>query len=567
MTWVDFVVRATIILTAAFAAAYAGRQASAAVRHFVWTAAFVAVLLLPLAMKVGPRFTVGGMTTAPTRAQAVALPGAKAAVPARKVPNAVPATQNGPGGSTVIYRAGVIYRTGAIYWAGLYLTGFLLVMGRFLNGAWRMGQMLRGARPASYSELAAAKVRAQLGIGRKVRVLESAAAGVPMTWGVRRPVVLLPETACDWPSGRIHAVLLHEMVHIARHDLAAQMAAQAACCLYWFHPLVWLAARQLRKERERACDDAVLGCGVTAPDYAGHLMELARVLVERQASLADAPAMAEAGDLEERVRALLDRGRNRAPLTRRVAVAVAVLACALMLPVATLTTYAQAGRGALAGIVQDPSGARVPRSAVTAKNLDGTNEEVAVANAAGEYGFAAIPAGRYTIEVRAAGFKIAKKEIVVVAGAASRADMALEIGSMSESVTIRAARAAPATPAARAMATPQRIPIGGNVQPAKLLTQVKPTYPPDLKQQGVTGVVSIRAIVSKQGELLNPQVVNTVNPGLAQAALDAVRQWRFQPTLLNGEPVETITNIDLSFELEGDLLGLLKVTGPRMRIR
>jgi protein TonB len=51
--------------------------------------------------------------------------------------------------------------------------------------------------------------------------------------------------------------------------------------------------------------------------------------------------------------------------------------------------------------------------------------------------------------------------------------------------------------------------------------------------------------------MLNPEVINTtVNPGLAQAALDAVRQWRYQPTLLNGQPVEVVTNIDVTFELD-----------------
>ena len=96
-----------------------------------------------------------------------------------------------------------------------------------------------------------------------------------------------------------------------------------------------------------------------------------------------------------------------------------------------------------------------------------------------------------------------------------------------------------------------RIPVGGNVQASKLVKQVAPIYPADLRQQGITGTVMLRAVISTTGEMLNPEVINTtVNPGLAQAALDAVRQWRYQPTLLNGQPVEVVTNIDVTFELD-----------------
>jgi TonB family protein len=528
MIWMDLALRGTVVLAMAFAAAWMLRSASAAVRHFVWTVAFAAVLLLPAAMRVGPRFAVASTPAA-------AAPAVVRVTPARvQLPTA-------PGKTSQPVR---------VPWTGFYAAGMLLVMARFLGGALRMRQMVRHALPAGYAARAGAKVREELGIARAVRVLESEEAQVPMTWGVRRAIVLLPAAARKWPTARLHAVLLHEMVHVARHDLLAQMVAQAACSLYWFHPLAWVAARQLRKERERACDDAVLNRGITAPDYAGHLMELARVLAERQASLADAPAMAEAGDLEDRVRALLDRGRNRTPLTRGAAAAVAAVACLLVLSVTAVTSYAQPGRGVLAGIVQDPSGSRVPNSEVTVKNLDGKNEEVAKVNEAGEYAFPSIPAGRYAIEVRAGGFKIAKTEAVVTAGVASRADVNLEIGNLSETVKVRAARTSPAPPAARALGTPQRIPIGGNVQPSKLVTKVNPEYPADLKQQGVTGSVIIRAIISKTGDILNPQVINTVHPGLAQAALDAVKQWRYQPTLLNGQPVEVLTTVTIAFELE-----------------
>src|SRR5439155_16388417 len=171
---------------------------------------------------------------------------------------------------------------------------------------------------------------------------------------------------------------------------------------------------------ERACDDAVVNRGLAPAEYAGQLMELARSMSGRRTAFADAPAATGSCDLESRVRALLERGRNRAPRSRRVAMTVAALACALALPVATLTSHAQAGRGALAGIVTDPSGARVPGSTVTARNLDGPNQESAVVSPAGEYLFAAIPPGRYSIEVKAPGFKIAQTQAVVTTGTAAR---------------------------------------------------------------------------------------------------------------------------------------------------
>ena len=427
---------------------------------------------------------------------------------------------------------------------------------RFVAGGVRTVRMVRQARPAAYAQALADTVRGELAIGRPVRTLESPGAAVPMTWGMVRPVVLLPEAARSWPAERLHAVVLHELIHVQRHDLVAQVAAQAACCIYWFHPMVWMAARQLRKERECACDDAVLSGGVAAPDYAGHLLELARAMVQRR-SLADAPAMAETGDLEERVRAVLDRGRNRAPLSGRLAAAVGTLACALMLPVALVTLHAQAGTGALAGVVQDISKARVPGCAVSIKNLDGKNQEVAKVNAAGEFGFASIPVGRYAIEVRARGFAVGKTEVLVEAGQRAETVVTLPLGQISEAVTVRGARpasgslATPSPAAATPGHAPQRIPVGGNVQASKLIKKVDPVYPAELRQQGITGTVMLRAVISITGEMLNPEVINTtVNPGLAQAALEAVRQWRYQPTLLNGQPVEVVTNIDVTFELD-----------------
>jgi TonB family protein len=97
---------------------------------------------------------------------------------------------------------------------------------------------------------------------------------------------------------------------------------------------------------------------------------------------------------------------------------------------------------------------------------------------------------------------------------------------------------------------PGRIRVGGNVQALRVVEPTRLVYPPELEQQGVEGTVLIRTVISREGVPLNPHVLNTeVDPRLAQAALDSVRQWRYQPSLLNGAPVETATTIRVEFRL------------------
>src|ERR1019366_5088446 len=196
MTWADFIVRGTLVLTAGFAASYAFGRASAALRHFVWTAAFVALLALPLALGLGPKIAVGAWPAAPAARATVA-----AVSPA---PSPVRA------GSAREVRRGT-------EWAGLlgvYLAGFLLVAARFVAGAARTARVVRLARTAAYAQAGADDGCPPLRIDARVRALERPGAAVPMTWGTLRPVVLLPEEAGHWSGERLHAVVLHELIHV-----------------------------------------------------------------------------------------------------------------------------------------------------------------------------------------------------------------------------------------------------------------------------------------------------------------------------------------------------------------
>jgi protein TonB len=122
------------------------------------------------------------------------------------------------------------------------------------------------------------------------------------------------------------------------------------------------------------------------------------------------------------------------------------------------------------------------------------------------------------------------------------------IGGIIGSVPTAAPPPPPPKAEAPKPAAPQRIRVGGNVQAAKIVRQPKPIYPPLAKQARISGVVRFNAIIGKDGTIQNLQLVSG-HPLLVQSAQDAVKQWVYQPTLLNGEPVEVVTQIDVNFTL------------------
>jgi hypothetical protein len=124
--------------------------------------------------------------------------------------------------------------------------------------------------------------------------------------------VLLPAAAFEWDAERRRSVLLHELAHVRRGDLRVQALAQAACAVYWFNPLAWIAASHLRSEREQACDDEVLRSGARPSTYAQHLLDIAKDLRTTRFPSA-ALAMSRPRELEGRLVAVLAVSRHRAP--------------------------------------------------------------------------------------------------------------------------------------------------------------------------------------------------------------------------------------------------------------
>ena len=122
---------------------------------------------------------------------------------------------------------------------------------------------------------------------------------------------------------------------------------------------------------------------------------------------------------------------------------------------------------------------------------------------------------------------------------------------LEESDEVKADDAAftPAPDATEPVIKSVRIPAGG-VKPGLLLQRVPPVYPPDARAAHISGTVVIQAMIGKDGMIENAKVVSSPDDSLSQAALDAVRQWRYQPYMLNGEPVSVMTTINVEFKLD-----------------
>jgi TonB family protein len=505
-------IKGTVVLVTAFLVTAVLRRASAATRHLVWTCAFACLLALPLLQWSGWKWRV----TVPAPAVPI-LSGAVVVEASTSVP-AAPAHH--------------------FDWSLVWYAGSAFVMLRLVIAVIRLRGLARSARLVAWFD--------DLDCGN-ARVRESGAVELPITFGLLRPTILFPRSAAEWPRERLRLVLAHELAHVRRFDCLTQLVAEAACAIFWFHPLAWFATAQFRKEREHACDDAVLNQETKSSDYAEHLLGVVRSAQIKGAPIAMAISI-HSHDLQERLKAVLKPHVNRRAASPKLVAAIAVIALCIVVPIAIVRAQAP-GVGDLAGSVYDPSGAAVPRATVIATGLDTHNKEIAYCGMDGAYAFHSLPPGRYVIEVRVPGFSLFKQELVVGTGQPMQFNPTVEIGGVQENLDVVGQK--PAASGARAQGTPHRIRVGGNVHPTKLIYSVPPVYPEHAKANGVQGVVVLQAVIGTNGILLSVEPLSkSVDAELVQAARDAVSQWKYEPVLLNGKPVEAVTTITVNFRLE-----------------
>ncbi len=225
----------------------------------------------------------------------------------------------------------------------VWLIGVAIVMLVPVVGLWQVFRLQRGARQPNDKKWLALRdgVAINLGIVRRIQLLSSARTRMPLTWGVFRPVVLLPDDAESWDEPRRRMVLLHELAHVKRFDWLTQMIGQLACALHWFNPLVWFVARRMQVDREQACDDMVLAAGASPKEYAMELLHFASQLKFRSFSALAAVPMARQTSLEQRVRGIMDGKRRRASVTRVAMICGVAVCCCVLVPLAMMQAFAQ----------------------------------------------------------------------------------------------------------------------------------------------------------------------------------------------------------------------------------
>ena len=338
---IDTLIKATVLLAVVALAALLLRRSSASLRHLLWTLGIVGLVAIPVLATTLPfRLPIlptASVSTPPIVDRAVTTT-ASEATETREVQGQVHvppphADQESIEGTATLSKAPLPW---ARILVGAWLTVMLALLTRFMVGLVIVQRIARRAAvvtDASWTSMAGRAARA-LDVKEPVELRMSDEVAMPFACGPLNPVVVIPSSAAEWSAERREAVLLHELAHISRGDLAMNMLSHVVRAIYWFHPLAWLASHRLRVEGERSCDDAVLRAGALPSDYAEHLLSIVRTVGSPIPTAA--VAMARRSEFEGRLLAILEPGLPRGRMTRWHAGAVAALFLLSVMPLAAM---------------------------------------------------------------------------------------------------------------------------------------------------------------------------------------------------------------------------------------
>ncbi len=333
---IDVTLKGVVICAVAGFATVMLRRSSAFTRNMVWVFALVGLILLPAFSVLSPLWNLpiipelrswgsGPYTAELSKPDQDVFGGPPSA--AQVAPNETAGRPNDSMPINIPW-----YAWGILVWilgGATYLFWCLIshVGIRFI---------VKQARPAKDEwNFLLGHVAKELELRRKVRLLESEHIKAAITVGIFNPAVVLPSDTKEWTDNRRRLVLSHELAHVKRWDTLIEAFALLVTVVYWFNPFVWLAVKQLRIERERDCDNAVLGTGAKPSDYAELLMNIAADLGDSARPVWQLSTISQSSNLKDRLMSILNQKINRNRGTRRSALLTGLLVLGLVLPIST----------------------------------------------------------------------------------------------------------------------------------------------------------------------------------------------------------------------------------------
>jgi beta-lactamase regulating signal transducer with metallopeptidase domain/HEAT repeat protein len=362
VTLLIWLAKATALLMLALGVTIGLRRAPAGARYIVWLATLATLLLVPAVSQWSP-LPLRILPSEPAIFAGVIPRPASVPTTSPQPRGTAIASPSTPDASPVSRPALSATKTLMLVWGSI---GALL-LGWLLLGAFAVRRIVNGARIVNDEAWLGPMydVADRLDLDQAPRLVLSPVIEMPFACGILRPTIVLPTSAEQWSDERRRVVLFHELAHIRRRDLIGHTLGRIVCAFYWFHPMVWSAAKHLRAESERACDDLVLACGgARASDYANHLLEIVTA-VRVQGAPATALPMANKREFEGRMLAILDPAVRRATPSRAQALVLTLGLSALSLTIAAVAPTRRAPPPMLAPGITAPPVASVPPVAPT----------------------------------------------------------------------------------------------------------------------------------------------------------------------------------------------------------
>ena len=284
----EYFIKSSVILTFTFVLVFLFRKKSASLRHFLLSVSLLSLLLFPFISTLTKGWETGLLPSWQTEESAAQISqrwgqDRQTTIPLNSISpssadqqlQALKMEKNGRFNFFVL-KYSISKGFFGLVLAAIWSAGLIVLLSRVFIGLYGAHKLTRQGKEISDSpwrQLLNHFLEA-ISIKRRISLFSHKKVNIPLTWGVIKPVVILPAESRNWTQDQRSSALFHELSHIKRCDFLVKILARCSVALYWFNPLSWFAFRMMKKEQEKACDELVLKAGVKPSTYAVNLLSI-----------------------------------------------------------------------------------------------------------------------------------------------------------------------------------------------------------------------------------------------------------------------------------------------------